>query len=61
MGGVVRSLGKLVYLDSNIVVHAMEGYEQFAAPIRSLLAEMDAGAVVGTLPDTRRVTTLLFP
>jgi hypothetical protein len=35
MGQLTEQLGTRVYLDTNIIVYAVEGYETYATPIKS--------------------------
>ncbi len=37
MGQLTEQLGPSVYLDTNIIIYAVEGYETHAVPIKLLL------------------------
>lgn len=45
MGRVSAELGQRIYIDSNIVIYAIEGLAQYAAQVQSLLDAMDAAEV----------------
>jgi predicted nucleic acid-binding protein len=45
MGGVSAELGRRIYLDTNIVIYAVEGFAQYAPQIQALLDAMDANEV----------------
>lgn len=40
MGAVRLSLGRTVYLDSNIVIYAVEGFAELADQLKSILQAM---------------------
>jgi predicted nucleic acid-binding protein len=46
MGRVNDELGKRVYLDTNIIIYAVEGFADVAAQIRALLTAMDNAEIV---------------
>jgi len=45
MGRVSAELGRRIYLDTNIVIYAVEGFTQYATQIQALLDAMDTGEV----------------
>jgi len=46
VGPLIDVLGARVYLDANIIVYAVEGFEAYAEPINELLGGMDSGKLV---------------
>jgi predicted nucleic acid-binding protein len=51
MGKLSDVLGSTVYLDSNIIIYAVEGLPEYAVPIQALLEAMDSGEISGVTSD----------
>ncbi|HTG17418.1 MAG TPA: type II toxin-antitoxin system VapC family toxin [Blastocatellia bacterium] len=61
MGQLTDQLGTRVYLDTNIIIYALEGYETYAAPIKSLLQALTEGAIVGVTSELTVAEVLVKP
>ena len=61
MGRVSDELGRRVYLDTNIVIYAVEGFAAHAASVQALLAAMDAGEVVAVTSELTVAEVLVKP
>lgn len=61
MGRVSSQLGQRVYLDTNIVIYAVEGFVDFADQIRALLEAMDNGEIVAVTSELTLAETLVKP
>ena len=51
MGTLSELLGSTVYLDSNIIIYAVEGLPEYAAQIQALLEAMDSGEITSVTSD----------
>jgi predicted nucleic acid-binding protein len=61
MAGVAELLGKIVYLDTNIFVYAVEGYEPEEAFLRELFAALDGRAFAATTSEFTLAELLVKP
>lgn len=61
MGRVSSELGRRVYLDTNIVIYAVEGFADYADQIQALLKAMDAGEIVALTSELTLAETLVKP
>lgn len=61
MGKLSDLLGSTVYLDSNIVIYAVEGLPEYAIPIKALLVAMDAGEITSVTSDLTLAEVLVKP
>ncbi|MDX2043469.1 MAG: PIN domain-containing protein [Acidobacteriota bacterium] len=61
MGKVSSELGQRAYLDSNIVIYAIEGFADYADQIRALLEAMDTGEIVAVTSELTLAETLVKP
>jgi predicted nucleic acid-binding protein len=61
MGRVSDELGKSVYLDTNIIIYAVEGFADVAAQIRSLLSAMDDAEIVALTSELTVAEVLVKP
>ncbi len=53
--------GRRVFLDTNIVVYTVEGFEPFAAVLRGLLEAMDARTITGVTSELTLAECLVKP
>jgi hypothetical protein len=61
MGKVKAELGLRVYLDTNIVIYAVEGLPHYAAQVQPLLDAMDAGEVFVVSSELTLAEVLIGP
>ena len=61
MGELDELLGSTVYLDTNIVVYAVEGYEVHARPIKSILQALTEQSLVAVTSDLTLAEVLVKP
>src|SRR5262245_20618121 len=61
MGRVKAELGQRVYLDTNIVIYAVEGFADYADQVQALLAAMDDGEIVAATSELTLAETLVKP
>ncbi|MCI0489353.1 MAG: type II toxin-antitoxin system VapC family toxin [Blastocatellia bacterium] len=61
MGAMSPILGRKVYLDTNIIVYAIEGYELYAASIQAILDAMDSGDIVAATSELTIAEVLVKP
>ena len=61
MGRVSSELGHRVYLDSNIVIYAVEGFPNYADQIQALLEAMDTGEIIAVTSELTLAETLIKP
>ena len=55
------ALGERVYLDTNIIIYALEGFAQFAPQIQPLLEAMDRGEIIAVTSELTLAETLVKP
>lgn len=53
--------GSRVYLDANVWIYALEGYEAFAASLAALFARIDAGELVAVTSELTLAEVLVKP
>ena len=61
MGQLAELLGHRVYLDTNIFIYIVEGYELHATAIKALLAALDAGDIVAVTSELTLAEALVKP
>jgi len=61
MGQLTAQLGTTVYLDTNIIIYAVEGHETHAAPIKSLLQGLTKREIIGVTSDLTLAEVLVKP
>ena len=61
MGQLSDQLGTSVYLDTNIIIYAVEGYETHAAPIKSLLRGLTEGKINAVTSELTLAEALVKP
>ena len=61
MGQLTGQLGTTVYLDTNIIIYAVEGYETHAAPIKSLLQGLTEGEIIAVTSELTLAEVLVAP
>jgi predicted nucleic acid-binding protein len=61
MGQLTEQLGPSVYLDTNIIIYAVEGYETHAAPIKSLLQGLTEGEIIAVTSELTLAEVLVKP
>ena len=61
MGQLTEQLGTRVYLDTNIIVYAVEGYETSASPIKSLLQGLTSGKIIAVTSELTVAEVLVKP
>lgn len=61
MGELNSQLGSLVYLDTNIIIYAVEGYETHAARIKVVLQGMTDGEITAVTSDLTLAEVLVKP
>lgn len=61
MGQLNDLLGKRVYLDTNIIIYAIEGYETYAGPIKALLRALTDGEIVAVTSELTVAEVLVKP
>lgn len=61
MGQLTERLGTSVYLDTNIIIYAVEGYETHAAPIKSLLQGLTEGEIIAVTSELTVAEVLVKP
>lgn len=61
MGRVSNALGKRIYLDSNMVIYAIEGMAKFAAQIQPILDAMDGGEIFVVTSELTLAEVLVGP
>jgi predicted nucleic acid-binding protein len=61
MGELNSQLGRRVYLDTNIIIYAVEGYETHAAPIKFVLQGMTDGEIIAVTSDLTLAEVLVKP
>ena len=61
MGQLTDQLGTRVYLDTNIIIYALEGYETYAAPIKSLLQALTDGEIIAVTSELTVAEVLVKP
>lgn len=61
MGQLSGLLGNRVYLDTNIIIYAVEGYETHAAPIKALLRGLSDGEIVAVTSELTVAEVLVKP
>lgn len=61
MGRVSAELGAKVYLDTNIVIYAIEGFADLAAQIQALLQALDDAQIVAVTSELTLAEALIKP
>ncbi len=61
MGSLNELLGRLVYLDANIFIYALEGYSQVDVAIRALLTRVDTGQIPAVTSELTLAELLVRP
>jgi predicted nucleic acid-binding protein len=61
MGELNSQLGERVYLDANIIIYVVEGYEAEAARIKVVLRGMTAGEIIAVTSDLTLAEVLVKP
>jgi predicted nucleic acid-binding protein len=61
MGKVSSKLGQRIYIDTNIVIYAIEGLANYAAQVQPLLDAMDAAEVFIVTSELTLAETLVGP
>ncbi|MBA3257190.1 MAG: type II toxin-antitoxin system VapC family toxin [Pyrinomonadaceae bacterium] len=61
MGQLTSQLGARVYLDTNIIIYAVEGYEPHADRIKSVLRAMTEGEIKAVTSDLTLAEVLVKP
>jgi len=61
VGLISQSLGTRIYLDTNIIIYVVEGYDEYGHILLSLLDEMDSGAVTAVTSELTRAEVLVKP
>ena len=61
MGELNSQLGRLVYLDTNIIIYAVEGYETHAARIKFVLRGMTDGEITAVTSELTVAEVLVKP
>jgi predicted nucleic acid-binding protein len=61
MGELNSQLGRRVYLDTNIIIYAVEGYETHAARIKFVLQAMTDGEITAVTSDLTVAEVLVKP
>lgn len=61
MGKVSAALGQRIYLDTNIVIYAIEGLANYAAQVQPLLTAMTAAEVLVVTSELTLAETLVGP
>ena len=61
MGQLTERLGTRVYLDTNIIIYAVEGYGTHATPIKSLLRGLTEGEIIAVTSDLTVAEVLVKP
>ncbi len=61
MGRISSELGERVYLDTNIIIYAVEGFADYADQIHALLEAMDTGEIVAITSELTLAETLVKP
>lgn len=61
MGRVSWISGERVYLDTNIVIYAIEGFAEYEGPIQQLLEAIDAGDLTAVTSELTLAEALIKP
>jgi predicted nucleic acid-binding protein len=61
MGVTFSSLGSTVYLDTNIFIYALEGYQSCAAQIESIFNAIDNGSIASVTSELTLAEVLVKP
>jgi predicted nucleic acid-binding protein len=61
MGVASNTLGKRVYLDTNIIIYAVEGFPDYADKIKALLDELDAAEIIVVTSELTLAEVLVKP
>ena len=61
MGKVSTELGQRIYIDTNIVIYAIEGLAHYAAQVQPLLKAMKAAEVFVVTSELTLAETLVGP
>jgi len=61
MGRVSAELGQRVYLDTNIVIYAVEGLLTYIDQIRALMTAVNASEIIGVTSELTLAETLVKP
>lgn len=61
MGRVSAELGKKVYLDTNIIIYAVEGFADLADHIQALLTALDEAEIVAVTSELTLAEVLVKP
>lgn len=61
MGRVSAELGAKVYLDTNIVIYAIEGFADLAEQIQALLRALDDAQIVAVTSELTLAEALIKP
>jgi predicted nucleic acid-binding protein len=61
MGDVGRLGGKSVYLDTNVIVYAVEGFDEHQAFLEALFRMLDAGEATATTSELTLAEVLVKP
>lgn len=61
MGSLNDLSGRLVYLDANIFIYALEGYPQLDAAVRALLTRIDTGEIAAITSELTLAELLVRP
>lgn len=59
MGRISSELGERVYLDTNIIIYAVEGFADYADQIHALLEAMDTDEIVAVTSELTLAETLV--
>ena len=61
MAGLTALAGKTIYLDANIIIYLMEGFEPFAPILSSLLEAIEAGQITCITSEITLAEVLVRP
>jgi predicted nucleic acid-binding protein len=61
MGSVSEALGKRVYLDTNIIIYAIEGFANYADKIKALLEALDSAEIIAVTSELTLAEVLVKP
>ncbi|MBI2760506.1 MAG: PIN domain-containing protein [Chloroflexi bacterium] len=61
MEGLIDRLGRVVYLDTNVVIYIIEGYARYETVLRTLLAAMDTRDIMAVTSELTVAEVLVKP
>ena len=61
MGRLSDLAGSKIYLDSNIIIYAVEGFSEYAARVQALLEAMDSGEITTVTSELTLAEVLVKP